>query len=1005
MREDAFNEVLAEELRRRRRYWEDNPETIACQRLRLVEDTREQIDILVQSPDSYPVAVEAEWRDPALADARGRLGKRIVGAPYPVRSAIAVGLPEEARGWTRPRLEREFATPENVPLRFVVLYSNIRGDEPAGKPLLESDVLRWPARGFVTGDVDDLARLCEYATAPPGLVSSMAREVGMRITGIAADLRGRTRARTVESIVHSLGQEDLDQGLRLACCIWLTSLRLQNRLAEQSDALAEAGLRSVADVRDAALGGRVNRDAIRAEWGKILSVNYGAIFSSALTSLHPGIPDAQAGDALTALGELAGEIASARLGNRVDFAGELFPELLADREETAAHYTLPVTAELLAGLAVDRLAVDDWAGTDALRGLRIADLACGTGALLRAAYGHIRHRHESAGGRVDDLHKALMEECLTGIDINALAAHMTASGLSSSGIATEYSRSNIAAVSVIEGQTGSLELLVGEQLTNMLGGTSFDAAANGGQPATITVADGSQDLVIQNPPYSRARGDRKLFAVAGIDEGARERSIKRLGAIRGRLRRKGDEMIDGQAGLASDFSALADLKLKPHGVFATVLPLTAAHAESWTGFRKTIERKYDDIMAIAFTGHEEEMMSAETNIREMLLIAGKRPNGEPANVLCVNLSAPPRTLAEAFWYRRLIAKSIDPRRNADVIALGGVIGSWVRAASPEPGFPWFAVGMRNHDLATVATRLLAGELYSPQDRTGWSLGVPPTTLGQTVGIGPTHHLIGRVRDDDDPKPFTTLGRVVQIGPTHDVIGHLRGKDDRGAFTFDPVDDDIPTYPALWAASAKTQRRLTVAPTHAGRPVNGDGDDQARAMLAQRGDLFISRTLRMTSQALAAARTEQPMIGGRAWTALIGDDEPVKAALAIWLNSTPGLVLRTCYAQTTQPGRATMQIKALAGFPVPDFGAATAAGERARSVARERLAELSALELRPIACASVDGNRKRIDEVALEMVGLSDEPDAARALDFLRAIWCREPAVHGGNRAIMRELGL
>lgn len=977
MREDTFNEVLAEELRRRRRYWEDNPETVACQRLRLVEDTREQIDILVQSPDSYPVAVEAEWRDPALADARGRLGKRIVGAPYPVRSAIAVGLPEQARGWTRPRLEREFATPENVPLRFVVLYSNIRGDEPAGKPLLESDVMRWPARGFVTGDVDDLARLCEYATAPPNLVSRMAREVATRIAGIATDLRGRTRARTVESIVHSLGQEDLDQGLRLACCIWLTSLRLQNRLAEQSGALAEAGLRSVANVRDDALGGRVTRDAIREEWGKILSVNYGAIFSSALTSLHPGIPDAEAADALTALGELAGAIAATRLGNRVDFAGELFPELLADREETAAHYTLPVTAELLAGLAVDRLEVADWSDTDALRGLRIADLACGTGALLRAAYGHIRHRHEAAGGRVDDLHKALMEECLTGIDINALASHMTASGLSSSGIATEYARSNIAAVSVLEGQTGSLELLVGEQLTDMLGGTSFDAAANGDQPATITVADASQDVVIQNPPYSRARGGRKLFAVAGIDEDARERSLKRLGAIRGRMRRKGDEMIDGQAGLASDFSALADLKLKPHGVLATVLPLTAAHAESWAGFRKTIERKYDDIMAIAFTGHEEEMMSADTNIREMLLIAGKRPNGEPANVLCVNLSAPPRTLAEAFWYRRLIAAAVRPERNADVIALDGVIGSWVRAASPEPGFPWFAVGMRNHDLAAVAARLMAGELYSPQDRTGWSLGLPPTTLGRTVEIGPTHHL----------------------------IGHLRGRDGIGAFTFDPVDDDIPTYPALWAASAKTQRRLTLSPTHGGQPVNGNGDDRARAMLAQRGDLFISRTLRMTSQALAAARTSSPMMGGSAWTALISDDEAVKAALAIWLNATPGLVLRTCYAQTPQPGRARMQVKALAGFPVPDFGAATAAGERARSVARERFAELSALELRPIACASVDGNRKRIDEVALEMVGLNAEPDAARALDFLRAIWCREPAVHGGNRAIMRELGL
>ena len=370
-------------------------------------------------------------------------------------------------------------------------------------------------------------------------------------------------------------------------------------------------------------------------------------------------------------------------------------------------------------------------------------------------------------------------------------------------------------------------------------------------------------------------------------------------------------------------------------------------------------------------------MSADTNIREMLLVAGKRPNGEPANVLCVNLSAPPQTQAEASWYRRLIADAVRPERNADVIALDGVIGSWVRAASPEPGFPWFAVGMRNHDLATVAARLMAGELYSPQDRTEWSLGVPPTTLGRMVEVGPTHHL----------------------------IGHLRGRDGIGAFTFDPVDDDIPTYPALWAANATIQRRLTLSPTHGGQPVNGDGDGRARAMLAQRGDLFISRTLRMTSQALAAARTNAPMMGGSAWTALVSDDEGVKAALAIWLNATPGLVLRTCYAQTPQPGRARMQVKALAGFPVPDFAAATAAGERARSVARERLAELAALELRPIAYASVDENRKRIDAAALEMVGLDGVPEAARALDFLRAVWCREPTVHGGNRRILRALGL
>lgn len=324
----------------------------------------------------------------------------------------------------------------------------------------------------------------------------------------------------------------------------------------------------------------------------------------------------------------------------------------------------------------------------------------------------------------------------------------------------------------------------------------------------------------------------------------------------------------------------------------------------------------------------------------------------------------------------MIAGSVRSGRTSDVLTLGGTIGSWARTVSPDPGFPWFAVGMRNHDLAAVAARLMAGELYYPPDRTGWSLNVPLATLGKIVGIGPTHHL----------------------------IGHVRGNEDIGAFAFDPVDEgDTPTHPALWAASARSHRRLVVSPTHGGQPWGGD--DAVNSMLARRSDMFISRSLRMTSQALAAARTPVEAMGGSAWNALGADDESLKAALVIWLNSTLGMMLRTCYAQNQQAGRATMQIKALGGFPVPDFGATTPAGEHARAVALDRLDELAALELRPISYAHADDNRKRIDEVALDMVGLSGEPEAARALDFLRGIWCREPQVHGGNRAIMRSLGL
>ena len=132
---------------------------------------------------------------------------------------------------------------------------------------------------------------------------------------------------------------------------------------------------------------------------------------------------------------------------------------------------------------------------------------------------------------------------------------------------------------------------------------------------------------------------------------------------------------------------------------------------------------------------------------------------------------------------------------------------------------------------------------------------------------------------------------------------------------------------------------------------------------------------------------------------------MKAALAIWCNSTLGLMLRVSLSQTTQPGRATMQINSLAGFPVPDFAADTPAAEHARRVAAENIAPLSALPLQPVSYAFNDPHRQQLDAVALDLMGLAGNPQAAQALNVLRRLWCREPAVHGGNRNLMRQLGL
>ena len=984
MHEQTFNLALAAALRTRRKAWRDDENAIIAERSRVLDAQAGRPDILVQTPDIYPVVLEVEFGDPALADARSRLGKRVAGTTFPIRSAIAIGAPVEVRNWPDSQLRERLAQPEGIELKYAILSANIQGTERL-VTLTDADIHTWPKlkNSYVTGNLEDLAVLCEYAAAPPLLVSETAKRVAAEINNLAIALQQAIDSETAQEIAKSLGQTDLLQGLRMACCIWLTSLRLQNRLVESSAALKKKGLKNISQLRAKyGVGQVIVLDDLRAEWAKILEVNYGSIFNTALNALHLKIPDEIGSATLSKLSTLAAQITALRLGNRVDFAGELFPELLSDREETAAHYTLPETAELLSQLAVARIKLEDWATADTVTALKLADFACGTGSLLRAAYRHIRHRHDAAGGRGEDLHRRMMEESIVGLDINTLAAHMTAAGLSAVEIETEYHSTNVAYAAVLGGKTGSLQLLVDEQITDITGQSARTAADPQLAPTNIEVPHESHDLVIQNPPYSRMFGGRRKFDVAGISETDRNQSNREHSRLQGRMRRDGDEIINGAAGLGTDFSALADRKLKKGGVFATVLPLTAAHAETWQGFRKTLETRYQDITAIAFTSDASSMMSADTHMNEMLVIANKReeskPDHEPARILCINLNSAPESVAEAYWYAKLINAIGHPETGSDVIyGMNQQIGSWTQMFAPTPGFPWFTLGMRNYHLAGVSAHLLGSRLYSPTDRKSWEMSVG----------------------------FTTLGQIADIGPTHHLIGHIRGNEEIGAFALEQMPADYtPTYPAFWEANSRTQKSMLTAPTHEGYPVEGR-DAQQTQMLAQRSDLFISRTLRMTSQALAAARTSQPAMGGRAWAALVSSDDAVKDALAIWLNSTLGMMIRTGYTQTTQAGRATVGVRALADFPVPDFAEQGPAGEQVRAVAQEKYGELSRLELEPVSYTFRDRNRQRIDDAALEMLGLGDNQDAYRAVDHLRKLWCREPAVHGGDRAVMRALGI
>ena len=128
MQEQTFNEALAEALRQRRVLWRGDPGSVLGERLRMLADAeRERPDILVAPADIYPVIVEVEFGEPALGDARAKLGRLVVGTNDRVRAAIAVGVPPAVRGWSVGQLRERLAEPDGVELRLALLYAGPTG--------------------------------------------------------------------------------------------------------------------------------------------------------------------------------------------------------------------------------------------------------------------------------------------------------------------------------------------------------------------------------------------------------------------------------------------------------------------------------------------------------------------------------------------------------------------------------------------------------------------------------------------------------------------------------------------------------------------------------------------------------------------------------------------------------------------------------------------------------------------------------------------------------------
>ena len=978
LHEQTANPLLAEWLNAAGRQWQASAERTG----RLL-NSGGRPDIVITQGDRMPVIIECEFDQPAVKDAASRLGATLQGETRPFTEVIAVGI----AGACRRDSEAEFRRRLNDNERIFTIQL-VSQEAEGGRKI-------WPNRPLAATP-QDLAAYCEYAQVPQAVIARETENIANAVksageTLLSSIMQTRDRAEPTLAKLRALTgsqhehektplrtpPEERPDLLRPVCpwvcgcnlqaahnagAIWLVAIDLQNDLAWYNRDLQRRGLQSTEEVQQRATAGRLTPANLLEQWRIILEVNYLPVIELAIDSLEAGPLGAAAGAVLATLNELGQQMNGLHAKHIYNFAGELWQQLVTDREERAAHYTKPEIAELLAQAAASRFAARPYRQIAALK---LLDAACGTGTLIGAGERALRRLYAARGGREPNgLHRQRMEEHIYAMDVNGIAGTLTAKRLTDLNVEQNYQRSKVA---VITDPAGSLVLLDPgiTGVSNVLGYRSVTPTKGiGGEEGVFHVMLQGIDWALMNPPYSRPRRGRAQ-ATKGLD------------SLRAKIKRSSYLMGHGQAGLASDFGNLSNLRLAAGGVYSHVLPLTAAHSGSWQGWRQELEKDFTHIVAIANTSKDElQSMSADTGMSEMLVIATKRDarptQWGPAEILCVNLNAAPATMAEGYAIAQEIAAI--PATQAQGLFTHG---NFTRFQQSKAGFPWGPVGNSNDDLTSVIDALMKGESYDPLTLSSHKMAVPMSALGNLSPTGPTHHKIGHPKGAEDPI---------------------------GAFEWIPLNELVaaPAQQALWAANSKTQTSIATQPTHGGNLIS---PEEAKEVVRQRSKFHLNRNISWTSQAIAIAYTIRECHGGSAWNSLQGTDEAANKAVALYFNSVWGCLTLNAYAKSGQRGpRARLQIGQIAGLPCPAFHSDTPEAAAARNIAVSNFDELAKLKLQPLSYCFQDANRRRIDGVVAEMLGL-DAADAAigQMLAYWRLLFAGEPNVNGRQRKIVAAL--
>ena len=824
---------------------------------------------------------------------------------------------------------------------------------------------RWPKNGWLKGDINDLANCIEAVTISESLIreSTNVLENGVKQAANIL-LEEAHESNSLTTIATKLHQEPGEQTARMATAIIANAILFHTRIEgkQQIPTLSELQITA----------GLLSRNELVTCWRWIVKeINYWPIFKIA-SDLLSLIPVHQANNMLRLFVKTSDALTAIHATGINDLSGRMFQTLITDRKFLATFYTLPVSAALLAELAVSRLMID-WSDEDTVKTLRIGDFACGTGALIDAVYHAIRVRFRRNGGNDANIHASMIESSLYAFDIMPAATHLTASTLSNAHPGVTFGDTKIVTMpygyddqQVIS--IGSLDLIDKGETSSLfgLGREQLSGHINEEVDSTIDIPHECMDIVIMNPPFTCPTNHESTivpvpsFAGFNTKEDEQRAMSKRLNVIRRSL---SEPAGNGNAGLASNFIDLAHIKLKPGGVLALVLPAAFAHGESWSHARALLFRHYQDmvIVSLANTGKTDRAFSADTGMAEVLVVAKKKPNNlsnnnkeeSINNVLFANLRRRPVHHVAATEITKAINRG---KADVGVISIGDEDsnGSYVNMKHLVGG----CVGLLEPGLAQFMHSLSKGVLIDP--RTNESVKLPITTLNSLGNRG----LVDR-----------------------DFIGAAP----RGPFDKTALQTSTPTFPALWNHDAERERSFIVQPDCELRVRTGQSERAVSAWERSVSRLHLTRDFQLNSQSLGACFTPEKSIGGTAWPNFLTTNDSIAKVLLLWFNSTLGLMSYWWGGTRQQLGRTRVTISALPSLIALDTRQLKESDFNLWEMLFERFEKKPFL---PANEAYQDNNRIELDNALFDLLGVS--PSATEGFDLIRQQWCNEPSVHGGK---------